>query len=75
MGKSGGGSIINIGSIGGMEADFSTAYSSSKWALSGLSGPRSFAWPIGESEAIWSSRVSLKHEVISVQSYEHQSIV
>ena len=37
MKESGGGSIINIGSIGGMAATFSTAYSSSKWALRGLS--------------------------------------
>lgn len=37
MKESGGGSIVNIGSIGGMAATFSTAYSSSKWALRGLS--------------------------------------
>ncbi len=42
MRKSGGGSIINIGSIGGMTANFSTAYSSSKWALRGLSGSAAF---------------------------------
>lgn len=34
---SGGGSIVNIGSVGGMSGTFSTAYSSSKWALEGLS--------------------------------------
>lgn len=34
---SGGGSIINIGSLAGMTGNFSTAYSASKWALNGLS--------------------------------------
>lgn len=34
--ESGGGSIINIGSVGGMSGNFSTAYSSSKFALEGL---------------------------------------
>ncbi len=34
---SGGGSIVNIGSVGGMCGNFSTGYSSSKWALEGLS--------------------------------------
>ena len=34
---SGGGSIVNIGSVGGLSGTFSTAYSSSKWALEGLS--------------------------------------
>jgi NAD(P)-dependent dehydrogenase (short-subunit alcohol dehydrogenase family) len=33
----GGGSIVNIGSVGGLSGTFSTAYSSSKWALEGLS--------------------------------------
>jgi NAD(P)-dependent dehydrogenase (short-subunit alcohol dehydrogenase family) len=42
MKESGGGSIINIGSIGGMTANFSTAYASSKWALRGLSGSAAF---------------------------------
>jgi NAD(P)-dependent dehydrogenase (short-subunit alcohol dehydrogenase family) len=37
MRDSGGGSIVNIGSVGGMSGTFSTAYSSSKWALEGLS--------------------------------------
>jgi NAD(P)-dependent dehydrogenase (short-subunit alcohol dehydrogenase family) len=37
MKKSGGGSIINIGSVAGMTGNFSTAYSSSKWGLEGLS--------------------------------------
>ncbi|TCU54698.1 NAD(P)-dependent dehydrogenase (short-subunit alcohol dehydrogenase family) [Novosphingobium sp. PhB57] len=35
--ESGGGSIVNIGSVGGITGNFSTAYSSSKWALEGLS--------------------------------------
>src|SRR5947209_5411752 len=34
---SGGGSIVNIGSVAGITGNFSTAYSSSKWALEGLS--------------------------------------
>lgn len=42
MRESGGGSIINIGSIGGMAATFSTAYSASKWGLRGLSGSTAF---------------------------------
>lgn len=35
--KSGGGSIVNIGSVGGITGNFSTGYSASKWALEGLS--------------------------------------
>jgi NAD(P)-dependent dehydrogenase (short-subunit alcohol dehydrogenase family) len=35
--ESGGGSIINIGSVGGITGNFSTAYSSSKWGLEGVS--------------------------------------
>lgn len=35
--ESGGGSIVNIGSVGGITGNFSTAYSASKWALEGLS--------------------------------------
>ena len=46
MRDSGGGSIINIGSIGGMTGNFSTAYSSSKWALRGLS--RSAAYNLAD---------------------------
>lgn len=34
---SGGGSIVNIGSVAGIAGNFSTGYSSSKWALEGLS--------------------------------------
>lgn len=37
MKDSGGGSIINIGSVAGITGTFGTAYSSSKWALEGLS--------------------------------------
>jgi NAD(P)-dependent dehydrogenase (short-subunit alcohol dehydrogenase family) len=35
--ESGGGSIVNIGSVAGITGNFSTAYSASKWALEGLS--------------------------------------
>ena len=34
---SGGGSIVNIGSVAGITGNFGTAYSASKWALEGLS--------------------------------------
>jgi NAD(P)-dependent dehydrogenase (short-subunit alcohol dehydrogenase family) len=34
---SGGGSIVNIGSVAGITGNFSTGYSSSKWALEGVS--------------------------------------
>jgi NAD(P)-dependent dehydrogenase (short-subunit alcohol dehydrogenase family) len=37
MKESGGGSIVNIGSVAGISGNFSTGYSSSKWALEGLS--------------------------------------
>lgn len=37
MKESGGGSIVNIGSVAGITGNFSTGYSSSKWALEGLS--------------------------------------
>jgi NAD(P)-dependent dehydrogenase (short-subunit alcohol dehydrogenase family) len=46
---SGGGAIVNIGSVGGLSETFSTAYSSSKWALEGLS--RSAAYFCGASAA------------------------
>jgi 3alpha(or 20beta)-hydroxysteroid dehydrogenase len=42
MKESGGGSIVNIGSTAGMTSHFSTAYSTSKWALRGLSGSAAF---------------------------------
>ncbi len=35
--ESGGGSIVNIGSVAGITGNFATGYSSSKWALEGLS--------------------------------------
>jgi NAD(P)-dependent dehydrogenase (short-subunit alcohol dehydrogenase family) len=35
--ESGGGSIVNIGSVAGLTGNFGTSYSSSKWALEGLS--------------------------------------
>jgi NAD(P)-dependent dehydrogenase (short-subunit alcohol dehydrogenase family) len=34
---SGGGSIVNIGSVAGITGNFGTGYSASKWALEGLS--------------------------------------
>jgi 3alpha(or 20beta)-hydroxysteroid dehydrogenase len=37
MRDSGGGSIVNIGSVAGLTGAFSTAYSASKWGLEGLS--------------------------------------
>jgi NAD(P)-dependent dehydrogenase (short-subunit alcohol dehydrogenase family) len=37
MKRSGGGSIVNIGSVAGITGNFGTGYSSSKWALEGLS--------------------------------------
>jgi NAD(P)-dependent dehydrogenase (short-subunit alcohol dehydrogenase family) len=37
MKDSGGGSIINIGSVAGLTGNFAAAYSASKWALEGLS--------------------------------------
>lgn len=47
MQRSGGGSIINIGSVGGITGTFSAAYSASKWALEGLS--RSAAYTLADS--------------------------
>lgn len=35
--ESGGGSIVNIGSVAGITGNFGTGYSSSKWALEGVS--------------------------------------
>jgi NAD(P)-dependent dehydrogenase (short-subunit alcohol dehydrogenase family) len=43
---SGGGSIVNIGSVAGITGNFSTAYSASKWALEGSHDPP-------PSEAAW----------------------
>ena len=53
MKTSGGGSIINIGSVAGITGNFSTAYSSSKWALEGLS--RSAAYLLAD----WGIRVNM----------------
>ncbi|SDK59883.1 SDR family NAD(P)-dependent oxidoreductase [Arthrobacter sp. ok362] len=42
--NSGGGSIVNIGSVAGITGNFSTAYSSSKWALEGLSRSAAYVY-------------------------------
>lgn len=42
--ESGGGSIVNIGSVGGMAGTFSTGYSASKWALEGLSRSAAYVY-------------------------------
>jgi len=44
MKESGGGSIINIGSVGGISGNFSGAYSASKWALEGLSRSAAYVY-------------------------------
>jgi NAD(P)-dependent dehydrogenase (short-subunit alcohol dehydrogenase family) len=41
---SGGGSIINIGSVAGVTGNFSSGYSSSKWALEGLSRSAAYVY-------------------------------
>jgi NAD(P)-dependent dehydrogenase (short-subunit alcohol dehydrogenase family) len=46
MKESGGGSIINIGSVAGITGNFASAYSASKWALEGLS--RSIAYTLAD---------------------------
>jgi Dehydrogenases with different specificities (related to short-chain alcohol dehydrogenases) len=46
MKDSGGGSIVNIGSVAGITGNFSSAYSASKWALEGLS--RSIAYTLAD---------------------------
>jgi NAD(P)-dependent dehydrogenase (short-subunit alcohol dehydrogenase family) len=46
MQESGGGSIVNIGSVAGITGNFSTGYSASKWALEGLS--RSAAYVLAD---------------------------
>lgn len=43
MKESGGGSIVNIGSVAGLTGTFSAAYSASKWALEGLSRSAAYA--------------------------------
>ena len=44
MRDSGGGSIINIGSVAGITGNFSAGYSSSKWALEGLSRSAAYVY-------------------------------
>lgn len=44
MKESGGGSIVNIGSVAGITGNFGTAYSSSKWALEGLSRSAAYVY-------------------------------
>lgn len=44
MKESGGGSIVNIGSVAGITGNFATAYSSSKWALEGLSRSAAYVY-------------------------------
>jgi NAD(P)-dependent dehydrogenase (short-subunit alcohol dehydrogenase family) len=43
MKESGGGSIVNISSLAGMQGTPNTAYSTSKWALNGLSASAAFS--------------------------------
>lgn len=42
--ESGGGSIVNIGSVAGITGNFSTGYSSAKWALEGLSRSAAYVY-------------------------------
>jgi NAD(P)-dependent dehydrogenase (short-subunit alcohol dehydrogenase family) len=42
--ESGGGSIVNIGSVAGITGNFGTGYSSSKWALQGLSRSAAYVY-------------------------------
>lgn len=44
MKESGGGSIVNIGSVAGITGNFSTGYSASKWALEGLSRSAAYVY-------------------------------
>jgi len=44
MKDSGGGSIVNIGSVAGITGNFGTGYSSSKWALEGLSRSAAYVY-------------------------------
>lgn len=46
MKESGGGSIVNLGSVAGISGSFSSAYSSTKWGLEGLS--RSAAYTLAD---------------------------
>jgi NAD(P)-dependent dehydrogenase (short-subunit alcohol dehydrogenase family) len=42
--ESGGGSIVNIGSVAGITGNFGTGYSTSKWALEGLSRSAAYVY-------------------------------
>jgi NAD(P)-dependent dehydrogenase (short-subunit alcohol dehydrogenase family) len=42
--ESGGGSIVNIGSVAGITGNFGTGYSSSKWALEGMSRSAAYVY-------------------------------
>jgi NAD(P)-dependent dehydrogenase (short-subunit alcohol dehydrogenase family) len=42
--ESGGGSIVNIGSVAGITGNFGTGYSASKWALEGLSRSAAYVY-------------------------------
>jgi NAD(P)-dependent dehydrogenase (short-subunit alcohol dehydrogenase family) len=53
--ESGGGSIVNIGSVAGITGNFSTGYSSSKWALEGLSRSAAYVY------ADWGIRCNVIH--------------
>jgi NAD(P)-dependent dehydrogenase (short-subunit alcohol dehydrogenase family) len=53
--ESGGGSIINTGSVAGITGNFSAAYSSSKWALEGLSRAAAYTY------ADWGIRCNVIH--------------
>ena len=44
MKESGGGSIVNIGSVAGITGNFSSGYSASKWALEGLSRSAAYVY-------------------------------
>ncbi len=44
MKESAGGSIVNIGSVAGITGNFGTGYSSSKWALEGLSRSAAYVY-------------------------------
>ncbi len=55
MKASGGGAIVNIGSVAGISGSFSSAYSSSKWGLEGLS--RSAAYTLAD----WGIRCNVIH--------------
>jgi NAD(P)-dependent dehydrogenase (short-subunit alcohol dehydrogenase family) len=55
MKASGGGSIVNIGSVAGITGTFSSGYSASKWALEGMSRSAAYVY------ADWSIRSNVIH--------------